>query len=99
MGITRKNALPGAVGNIGHHLRSWYIVRLRYQASLDWSHGKRFQERGARVGGGDAHAVRFSDQGCRADEPFLGRRRGLGLALKVVKFRVVHEAAEESAVP
>src|SRR5712664_1460487 len=71
MGITRKNALPGAVGNIGHHLRSWYIVRLRYQASLDWRHGKRFQEPAAHVGRGDAHGLRVSGQVCSAGDPHI----------------------------
>src|SRR5260370_12263266 len=47
VGITRKNALPGAIGNVSHHRRSGQIVRLGYQSSRNRGHCKCFQQSAA----------------------------------------------------
>jgi len=98
IGITRKNALPRAVGNIGHHLRSGYIVRLGYQASLDWRHGKRFQESTAHVGRRDAHGLRFSRQVRSAGDPRVERGPRMRITAQIEEFRPGSPESVQTAV-
>src|SRR5690242_5619898 len=43
IGVTGKNALPGAIGNVGYYLSSRHIVRWRYEAPGNRGYAKSFQ--------------------------------------------------------